>query len=104
MSSTTPVLPSNVIVSPIRIGWVIASSTPATALASVARAAKPTTRPSTADELRCHEGDRHRDDSGDLGPHPAQATGGAGPLDRGREHPSGSLIVRVDRGRDSNAH
>ena len=34
----------------MRIGWVIASMIPATAFASVARAAKPTTRPSNADE------------------------------------------------------
>ena len=36
----------------MRIGWVIASMIPAIALASVARAAKPTTRPSTAVEAR----------------------------------------------------
>ena len=36
----------------MRIGWVIASRIPAIALASVWRAAKPTTRPSTADEAR----------------------------------------------------
>ena len=36
----------------MRIGWVIASRIPAIALASVARAAKPTTRPSTAEEAR----------------------------------------------------
>ena len=50
MSSTTPLSPWNVIRSPMRIGWLMAMSTPATALASVCRAAKPTTRPSTADE------------------------------------------------------
>ncbi len=48
MSSTVPVSPSNVTRSPIRIGCVIASSSPATTFASVWRAAKPTTRPSTA--------------------------------------------------------
>src|SRR3954468_1318328 len=47
MSSTVPVAPSNVTRSPIRIGWVIASRMPATPFASVWRAAKPTTRPST---------------------------------------------------------
>ena len=36
----------------MRIGWVIASRMPAIPLASVWRAAKPTTRPSTADEAR----------------------------------------------------
>ena len=50
MSSTMPVAPSNVTRSPIRIGCVIASRMPATAFASVWRAAKPTTRPSTAEE------------------------------------------------------
>src|SRR5215210_6883599 len=34
----------------MRIGWVVASRIPATALARVCRAAKPTTRPSTAEE------------------------------------------------------
>ena len=36
----------------MRIGWVIASRMPAIPLASVWRAAKPTTRPSTAEEAR----------------------------------------------------
>src|SRR5215210_2817304 len=52
MSSTTPVCSSKVTRSPMRIGWVMASRIPAIALASVWRAAKPTTRPSTADEAR----------------------------------------------------
>ena len=52
MSSTSPVSSSKVTRSPIRIGWVMASRMPAMALASVWRAAKPTTRPSTADEAR----------------------------------------------------
>ena len=47
-----PVSPSKVTRSPMRIGWVIASRIPATPFASVWRAAKPTTRPSTADEAR----------------------------------------------------
>ena len=50
MSSTTPLSPWKVTRSPMRIGWLIASRIPATAFASVWRAAKPTTRPSTADE------------------------------------------------------
>src|SRR4051794_2781966 len=50
MSSTTPTEPSNWTRSPIRIGWVMARRIPAIPLASVCRAAKPTTRPSTADE------------------------------------------------------
>ena len=52
MSSTSPVSSSNVTRSPIRIGCVIASRTPAMPFASVWRAAKPTTRPSTAEEAR----------------------------------------------------
>ena len=52
MSSTTPVSPSKVTRSPIRIGCEIASRIPAIPLASVWRAAKPTTMPSTADEAR----------------------------------------------------
>ena len=52
MSSTSPVSSSKVTRSPIRIGWVIASRIPAIAFASVWRAAKPTTRPSTADDAR----------------------------------------------------
>ncbi len=36
----------------MRIGWVMASRMPAIPLASVCRAAKPTTRPSTAEEAR----------------------------------------------------
>ena len=43
---------SKVTRSPMRIGWVIASRMPAIPLASVWRAAKPTTRPSTAEEAR----------------------------------------------------
>src|SRR5215210_977523 len=50
MSSTSPISSSNVTRSPMRIGWVIASRIPAIALASVWRAAKPTTRPSTAED------------------------------------------------------
>src|SRR5918993_265369 len=50
MSSTCPVSSSNVTRSPMRTGCVIASRIPAMALASVCRAAKPMTRPSTAEE------------------------------------------------------
>src|SRR4051794_38296204 len=50
MSSTSPVDSSKVTRSPMRIGWVIASRIPAIPFASVWRAAKPTTRPSTAEE------------------------------------------------------
>src|SRR5439155_23887075 len=51
-SSTIPVSPSNVTWSPMRSGWVTASSRPATALASVVREAKPTTAATMARDAR----------------------------------------------------
>src|SRR3954468_18300115 len=52
MSSPTPVCPSTVTTSPRRRGWVMASTTPAIALASTCREAKPTTAATIADEAR----------------------------------------------------
>ena len=58
ISSTTPVVPSTSTRSPIRSGCVNAIRIPATKLASVRCAAKPSTSPRTADEARIAAGDR----------------------------------------------
>ena len=52
MSVTRPSISSKLIRSPILIGWVMASWTPATMLAIVCWAAKPMIRPITAVEAR----------------------------------------------------
>ena len=50
-SSTVPTMSSNTTRSPRRSGWVMASISPATTLASVWRAAKPTTAAAIALEV-----------------------------------------------------
>ncbi len=57
MFSTRPVVSSNVIRSPIRIGWVTAIEIPATRFATDWRAARPTIRPSRALEARMPGGE-----------------------------------------------
>ena len=52
MSSTSPSASPTWTRSPSRTGWLTAIITPATKLASVERAAKPTARPSTAEEAK----------------------------------------------------